>query len=155
MSIGKIRITLKNNKRKKLIKLLTRVAKLKVKLWRIRRTINAKKNIVKILTQFSNSPTLILFLKYTEFKLIKIQRWMKRVYTKQRLLLAIMNKQWSVIEYAITRVRNSNKESLQNSIANCIKNNNNSDIVPIVIRIFYIKKFLKVIEIRNNNNLRN
>jgi len=127
-------------------RILTRIAHRKKLKWTLNLRIRSKQRIVKFTSKYEENPQLLLFVKFVVMKITKIQKWFRRIYTQKRMIFAIMNYQWSIIEYAVLKARGmkkSEKLKILGNIKILLKQRKTSEIVPLPVRMFYIKKALR------------
>lgn len=133
----------------KLNRILTKFSKAYVGLWRLRRRIRYKKSIALFVKKNEEIPLLLLFNMNVVYKIRLIQKWFRRYLVKRTVLLALLNCEWSSIEYAILRVTSveegNESPRFRRTVDKCVAEGKHSDIVPIEIRLFYIKNHLEVI----------
>jgi len=116
-------------------------------LWEIQRRVRAKRRIAKFIDEYAQIPAFTLFVMQISRQVIIIQKWYRRHLVRKRLLLAIMNYQWSPIEYAIIRGKltdKTDKKICDERINECIYQSKKSDVVPLFVRIHYLKQQLNV-----------
>ncbi len=112
-------------------------------MWRMRRRIRMKRRMVKFVDNASATPQFVVFVMVVVCRIRLIQKWFRRYLVKRRLLLAIMNRQWSAIEYAVLKLK-KDPRSLTEKINYCIETRQKGDVVPIHVRTFFIRQYLSV-----------
>lgn len=143
-AIGKFIRKFKTQRLKKLQTFVKATFGAKKGLWRLRRRIKAKKNLLKLVIQYEALPMLLIFIKTIIYKLCTIQKFYRRFYIKKQIMYNAMDIQWSYIEYVILKTR-SREEDLKTAIENGIKFKQASNCVPLKIRIHYLRNCLNVI----------
>lgn len=135
------------NRMMRLMKRILVFVMLKRGLWRARLRLRTGKQLAEFFVQHSSQPTLLLFIKLVLSRVILIQKWFRRQYVRQRLLLAIMNLQWSSIEFVVLRSRPGEIEDpslTEAKISDSILRGQTSDVVPVPFRLRCLKEQLKV-----------
>ena len=116
-------------------------------LCKMQRRFRAKKKMVKFVDSYSTTPLFILFIMRISQRVIMIQKWFRRYLVKKHLSLAIMNMEWTYIEHAILKLKITDKSDaipLEKQIAESIRSSRKSDVVPVPVRLHYIKAQLNV-----------
>jgi len=153
LSIGRFRRKAKQLRLKRLLRLMTRFISFKMPIWRKEKANKMKEIVLNFLNNYSSVQSICYVMLGVVKRLKILQRWYRRYIVKKQIMLAAMNILWSYIEYTIT-VKKMLSKCKQNQWNYCIQEtiieNNKSEVVPINVRIFYIKKHLN----RSNMNLK-
>lgn len=144
LAIGRLIRRLRAFKMCRSIFVIGRVMRTKLKFWRQHKIVKSKTAVGKFVERVEDSPMILLFLKFILSKIFIIQKWYRRVLVKRYLMLAIMNLQWSVLEYAVLKVRASERKNSDLMVAENLKAGKVSEVVPVSIRIQYLRAKLKV-----------
>jgi len=143
MSIGKFIMVKKRIRYRRLISIMGKIVKAR-HLFLIeaikRRT---KKRIAVFASKYEYTMESYLLLKIATQRISKLRVWLLRIVTKKRLLLAIQNYQWSLLENLA--MKSTGKVVEVNDIENCIKSKEVANNVPIKVRIYFIKEQLDVV----------
>ncbi len=143
MALGRFLRKVRKIRFNRRVALLKGIVSTKKGLWRLRRRIKAKKKISTLMRGYEASPVFLVFAKFVIRRLVMVQKWYRRSYVKKLLMLALMNMQWSFIEYAL--VKENRGVSLGSAdIEKCIKEGKTSDAVPLDVRLAYFRKYLTV-----------
>lgn len=153
-AIGKMIKLLKKIRLKKKITVINKIASKRIWLWKKHIQTKSKKNISKFLQKVWDSPVLLIFVKLLDHRVRMIQKWFRRSYLKQKIMSTSMNLQWSAVEYALVKTKRHNLSIMNDVINNFIKAGDTSNIVPLPVRMYYMRSYLEV-TIPNNMLNRN
>ncbi len=144
-AIGKMIRKIRGFGMRKATRILGTVARANLRFWRTRRKLRALKSVAKFVGKYEENPTLLLFLKFVIFKIRKVQLWFRRIYARKMVMIAIMNAQWSAVEAAVIKVREGERKegAISEAVDEAIREGRTSSVVPVPVRLFYIRRWLK------------
>ncbi len=111
--------------------------------WKAQRTLRSKRNVARFVDEVSITPVFVMLVMFVVQRIRLVQKWYRRYLVKKRLMLSIMNRQWSATEYVVFKLKNDPRP-VNERIEYCIKTNKRSEAVPVNVRIRYITQHLNV-----------
>jgi hypothetical protein len=104
-----------------------------------------KRKLYEFMVKQKSMQDFLYMIKLVHKHITFIQRWYRTVYCKKLLVIGIINTQWSTVEYEI--IKGTKKQSILGSPYKIIKDNYNngqlSNVIPIKIRLKYIRGFIQ------------
>ena len=146
LSIGKIIRKVKAIRKDKLNRILNRISETRVWCWKVKYRIQHKKNIIKYTSMMQSQPNFCMLVKSIVYNVVKIQRIYKRRLIKRIVMLNIMNALWNALEVIQSKTEFHNKikaEEMDNEIRKRITKQRKTQLVPILVRLFYLCSALK------------
>ncbi len=143
--VGKIRKKVRRLGLRKVSTLLGGVVRANIVLWRGRRRARARKSVAAFVAQHEQAPVLMQFLKFVVYRIRRIQRWFRRICAQKTLALAMMSFQWSAVESELINEKASKRKgAIRDSVSAAVLRGRPVAVIPMSVRLFYIKKWLHV-----------
>jgi len=114
--------------------------------WLERRKIICQTYLFNFLHRNSSMKNFLYMAKLAHNQIKYIQKWYRRIYLKRTIATAIINLEWSAMEYDI--IKGTKKQDILSNFGTLIKDNyiqgKLTIAVPVKTRIKYIRSFLNV-----------
>ncbi len=147
MAVGKFVLLMKRAKARVSLNRMSTIVQVMIATWRVKRRIREKEKAMRFIKSYETQPAVLALTKFVLSKLTILRHWMMRIITKKQLMMAISNLQWALLENAVVHIRKMEGLSAAKRLAiaeRFIKEHAPTDIVPVPVRVFYIKQKLKV-----------
>jgi len=138
LALGKFRKRLYDIRKSKATQTLRRLLSKHSKAWKekIRRLTEVR--VTNFCVKYSTSSYFKLLTMKIAKRIKVLQRCCRRYLARKHLMLAIMNKQWSLVEHAVIKCK-SNEEIIKEPLLS------ESKVVPLKVRLYFLNKHLKAL----------